>query len=220
MAVVPDGTAPANARLMTSAPSSGGRAPLAVSALAAIVPTLVPARSHAQGAPSAAVHFEAPGSGYSLRRWRPGQPATTLCELPCDLPPTEVARLVLRHPDGRDAPFPQDLPFGAGDSVRLRYASRTGRRVAGYVTGGLVVAAWVTTLTLLAVNDVDLAFGTGGSHENPLGILYGFVIGATLAPSIVLAATPDSVGFDVARAQGPRPTPAMPGAMLRFSARF
>lgn len=203
---------------MTPVPSSMRRAPLALSCLAAIVFPMIPAAARAQTAPPSHIRLEGQGTGYSLRRWRPGQPATHLCELPCDLRPTELSGLVLRHPDGREASFPRDLDFAAGDSVRLRYASRTGRRVAGYVTGGLVVAAWVTTLTLLAVNGVDLAFGTGGSHENPLGILYGFVIGATLAPSIVLAATPDEVGF--ARTQGPRPAAPMQGAMLRLSATF
>lgn len=207
--------------------SSMRRAPLAASCLAAIVPSVIPAVSHAQTVqstaetPPAMVRFEGHGTGYSLQRWRPGQPPTHLCELPCDLRPAELSGLVLRRPDGREAPFPRDRPFGPGDSVRLRYEPHTGRRVAGYVTGGLVVAAWVTTLTLLAVNGVDLAFGTSGSHENPIGILYGFVIGATLMPSIVLATTSDGVGFDVSRAQGPRPAAAPPqGAMLRLSARF
>ncbi len=163
------------------------------------------------------IHFSGHRGGYSLHRWRLGQPATPVCELPCDLRPSQAGGLILRRPDGSDAPFPRAVPFGPGDSVRLRYESHTGRRVAGFVTGGLVIAGWITTLVLLAVNDVDLAFGTGGSNENPIGILYGFVIGATLMPSVALAATPDSVGFDVQHARAAAPPQ---GAMLRFSARF
>jgi hypothetical protein len=211
---------------MNSVLAPGRRAPLAAVCLAVIAPSSMPALASAQPLPSIEVapppmvHFEGQRAGYSLRRWRLGQPATALCELPCDLRPTEVSRLALRHPDGSDVPFPGSVQFRAGDSVRLRYASHTGRRVAGYVTGGLVVAAWITTLTLLAVNGVDLSFGTSGSHANPLGFLYGFVIGATLAPSIVLAATTDGVEFDVSRGPNHRPAEAPQGAMLRFSARF